>query len=89
MARLLPQRPDAYEVIGSSTTWEWQYMSFDADGKFYARHVMGAGGAGFAVAEDGVLAGVVLLGFHGGAGATCQGETKYGCCNDFTDVFHS
>lgn len=51
MARLLPQRPDAYEVIGSSTTWEWQYMSFDADGKFYARHIMGAGGAGFAVAS--------------------------------------
>lgn len=58
-----------------------------ADGDDAQQH--DAGGAGFAVAEDGVLAGVVLLGFHGGAGATCQGETKYGCCNDFTDVFHS
>lgn len=47
-----------------------------------------AGSAGFAVAEDGVLAGVVLRGFHGGAGATCQGETKNGCCNYFTEVFH-
>lgn len=47
-----------------------------------------AGGAGFAVADNGVLACVVLRGFHGGAGATCQGETKNGCCNYFTGVLH-
>lgn len=47
-----------------------------------------AGGAGFAVTQHGVLAAVVLRGFDGGAGATCEGETKNGCGNCFTGVLH-
>lgn len=43
MARLLPTRPIAYEIIGSSTVWEWYNLGFDTDGHFMATHVLGAG----------------------------------------------
>lgn len=42
-----------------------------------------AGGACFTVANDGVLAAVIVRGFHRGAGATRQNQTTYCSRNDF------
>lgn len=43
MARLLPSKPNAYEVIGSSSVWEWYNLGFSSAGAFSATHVLGAG----------------------------------------------
>ncbi|MNI85406.1 hypothetical protein D3C73_1423960 [compost metagenome] len=48
-----------------------------------------AGGAGLAVANDGVLAGVVMLGLHRCAGAAGQNYAEQGNGKHFTQIIHS
>lgn len=44
MAQLLPTKPNAYEVVGTSTAYTgWYGLGFDQDGRFSAIHVLGAG----------------------------------------------